>query len=42
MDQHDILQVFTNEFSRRFMRDLDATPLQAISMSRDISIVDND
>lgn len=36
-DQHDVLQVFTKEFNRRFEKDPDAVPHQDIPLLRDIS-----
>lgn len=42
VDKQDILKVFTNEFRRRFKRDPDTIPHQAIPLSRDISICDNE
>lgn len=41
-DQHDILLLFVNEFSRRFIKDLNALPQQAIPLSRDILTPDNE
>lgn len=48
MDEHgirttnDILHVFTNEFNRRFKKDLGLMVHQAISFSRDMKVSDND
>lgn len=41
-DQNTILRIFSNEFCRRFKRDLNVDPSQAVPLSRDIPVIDNE
>lgn len=41
-DQNVILQIFSNEFYRRFKKDPNAMPSKDISLSRDITSLDNE